>query len=221
MKPILSILPTAQKQLWQALKPLPKHYVLYGGTAIALQIGHRESVDFDFFSSKSLDKTELLLALPFLNQARLVQTSINTLNCYVDVNDATVNFQFLAGIDKRQGRVEMPLISDDNQVYIASLRDLFATKLNTIQARAQLKDYIDIHVLLVRGFSLSDGLACAKAIFGPLFDPGSALRALSSYHDGDLPECPKTIRNDLIKAAADVDNIPIIEAQSAYLSPDL
>lgn len=46
MNPILKILPAAQLKLWPLLANLPKQYVLYGGTAIALQLGHRESVDF-------------------------------------------------------------------------------------------------------------------------------------------------------------------------------
>ncbi len=72
----------------------------------------------------------------------------------------------------------------------------------------------------MRGYSLPDGLACAQAIFGPQFDPGSALRALCSYHDGDLSECPVTIRNTLSKAAAAVNDIPTVQALSPYLSPD-
>ena len=49
-QPNLEILPKSQQQLWQQLKPVSElGFVLYGGTAIALQLGHRQSIDFDFF----------------------------------------------------------------------------------------------------------------------------------------------------------------------------
>jgi len=49
----LDILPPAQRKIWDALSALPSEFVLYGGTAIALQLGHRQSVDFDFFARRS------------------------------------------------------------------------------------------------------------------------------------------------------------------------
>jgi len=57
-EPRLSILPEAQKRLWPVLVAAPRlGFVLYGGTAIALRLGHLASVDFDFFTEKLLDKT--------------------------------------------------------------------------------------------------------------------------------------------------------------------
>ena len=47
--PKLDILPTAQRRLWEELKAIPAAFTLYGGTAIALHLGHRQSIDFDFF----------------------------------------------------------------------------------------------------------------------------------------------------------------------------
>ena len=66
----MECLPHAQRQLWPLLKPAaPLGYVLYGGTAIALRLGHRVSVDFDFFSNHGLDITALHAAMPFLEAA--------------------------------------------------------------------------------------------------------------------------------------------------------
>jgi hypothetical protein len=53
--PRLDILPPAQRTLSPHLIQVPGHFVLYGGTAIWLRLGHRQSVDFDFFSDAELD----------------------------------------------------------------------------------------------------------------------------------------------------------------------
>ncbi len=54
------------------------------GTAIALQLGHRASVDFDFISSQSFDPDELHHSLPFLQQSSPIQKTANTPSCVVD-----------------------------------------------------------------------------------------------------------------------------------------
>jgi hypothetical protein len=51
LEPKTEILPKAQREIWPLLAPAPKFsFVLYGGTAVALYLGHRISIDFDFFS---------------------------------------------------------------------------------------------------------------------------------------------------------------------------
>jgi hypothetical protein len=47
--PCFDVLPQPQKALWSELKDVPDTFVLYGGTAIALQLGHRQSIDFVSF----------------------------------------------------------------------------------------------------------------------------------------------------------------------------
>jgi hypothetical protein len=207
MKFNLEILPKPQLQLWYMLKGIPKHFILYGGTAVALHLGHRKSIDFDFFSQKPLNRNELIDALPFLRQAHWVQPEINTLNCTIRMTDGEVNLQFLADLGNRQGQIEDPIRCPDNGVYIASLRDLLATKLNTIQLRAAVKDYVDIDAMLQSGLTLEDGLACACKMYGQSFDPGTSLRALCSYRDGDLLQLPDKIKQRLTDAALKIDEI--------------
>jgi Nucleotidyl transferase AbiEii toxin, Type IV TA system len=56
LEPKLDVLPAAQKEIWTSLAPAPHlDFALYGGTAIALHLGHRASVDFDFFRSEPLE----------------------------------------------------------------------------------------------------------------------------------------------------------------------
>jgi hypothetical protein len=211
MKIKLEILPKAQLKVWPMLESIPKSFILYGGTAIALQLGHRYSVDFDFFSAKKLNRHKLLETVSFLNQAYITQPEINTLNCQLRLKEGNVNIQFLAGIGHRQGRMENPIQTQDNGILIASLRDLLATKLNTIQMRAETKDYIDIDAMLQHSLTLQDGLACALAIYGPSFDPATSIRALCSYRDGTLPQLPQEIQKRLITTALKIEEIPKLE----------
>jgi hypothetical protein len=60
------ILPAAQQEIWRLLAPAPKF--LYGGTAVALYLGHRRSIDFDFFRSAILDKKGLESAFAFMRE---------------------------------------------------------------------------------------------------------------------------------------------------------
>lgn len=207
----LNILPAAQLKLWPLLKDIPKEFILYGGTAVALQLGHRVSIDFDFFSDLPLNKEKLVAEFSLLQQYNLVQPEINTIDCIVDFPEGPVKLQFLANLGQRQKHVSAPIIAKDNQLQIASLRDLFATKLNTIQHRAECKDYLDIHALMQSGLSLAEGLGCAVAVYGKTFDPASSLRALCSYRDGNLNELRTEVINYLSQQAAAVENIPIIQ----------
>ncbi len=81
--PHLEILPSAQRVLWQELVETPPHFVLYGGTAMALRLGHRQSQDFDFFSYESFEP-ESLLRLPYLKDAQINHRANNTLSVVVE-----------------------------------------------------------------------------------------------------------------------------------------
>ncbi|HLB42922.1 MAG TPA: nucleotidyl transferase AbiEii/AbiGii toxin family protein [Gammaproteobacteria bacterium] len=207
----LNILPPAQLKLWPLLKDIPSEFILYGGTAIALQLGHRVSIDFDFFSDLPLNRDQLIARFPLLKQCNLVQPELNTIDCIVDFPEGFIKLQFLAGFADRQKRVSTPLIAKDNQLQIASLKDLFATKLNTIQHRAECKDYIDIDAMIQSGLSLEEGLGCAVAVYGKSFDSATSLRALCSYRDGNLSELKEEIKERLSSQAVAVKKIPDIK----------
>ena len=162
MSPKLSVLPEAQRQLWLELAQVPKHFVLYGGTAVALHYGHRCSVDFDFFTSEPVNPDELMRALPLLRGAKPVQVAANTLDVEV-TRGGVVKIQFLGGLSYR--RVRDPQETDDKIVRVASPLDLLATKLRTIWMRGQAKDFLDIDELLRQGIGLKEGLGAAYAVF--------------------------------------------------------
>src|SRR4029078_10333774 len=78
-EPKISILPKAQQEIWPLLAPAPGlSFVLYGGTAVALHLGHRTSVDFDFFRSAPLDKKEIEASFAFVRDAETIQEAENT-----------------------------------------------------------------------------------------------------------------------------------------------
>ncbi|MSP41735.1 MAG: hypothetical protein EXR70_24905 [Deltaproteobacteria bacterium] len=66
--PNLSTLPAAQRALWSELEATPDNFTLYGGTALALYLGHRTSVDFYFFSNASFDPDHLAKSLAYLKE---------------------------------------------------------------------------------------------------------------------------------------------------------
>jgi hypothetical protein len=195
--PKLSALPAAQRGLWPELAQVPGHFVLYGGTAVALHYGHRASVDFDFFTSEPVNPDELMRSLPFLRGSKPVQVAANTLDVEV-MRGAVIKVQFLGGLPYR--RVRDPLATDDQVARVASPLDLLATKLRTIWQRSQAKDFLDIDELLRQDVGLKNGLAAAYAVFGGEFNSHISLRALGYFDDGDLPSLPQPVKERLIKA---------------------
>ncbi len=171
--PHLEILPEPQLRLWHKLGPIAELGIaLYGGTAIALRLGHRASVDFDFFMERALDRSSLEELLPFLRTAQVLQETPDTLTvlAFSDVADQRpVKLSFFGSITF--GRVGEPEWTDDGIVQVASLEDLLATKVKVLLQRVEAKDYLDVAALLGNGVSLARGLAAARSMFGPAFQP--------------------------------------------------
>src|SRR5579862_7234718 len=82
--PRLDILPEPQRRLWDELAAIPPEFVLYGGTAIALHLGHRQSLDFDFFGTQPFDPATLTAAIRFMAAATITQRGPNALSGMVD-----------------------------------------------------------------------------------------------------------------------------------------
>lgn len=206
--PKLSVLPAAQRALWPELAQVPRHFVLYGGTAVALHYGHRVSVDFDFFTTRPVDPDELMRSLPFLRGGKPVQVAANTLDIEVMRGEA-VKISFLGALPYR--RVRDPQVTDDQVVQVASPLDLLATKLRTIWLRSQAKDFLDIDEFLKQGVGLRSGLSAGYAVFGGEFNSHISLRALGYFTDGDLPSLPQAVKHRLVKAVNSVLGEPLPE----------
>ncbi len=202
-QPRLDILPSAQRCLWGELVEVPESFTLYGGTAIALYLGHRISVDFDFFGNTDFDPDDLYNTIPFLKAAEVLQKSSNTLTCLVERGEP-VQVSFF-GVPEIKA-ISPPLITDDIHLKVASLVDLAGMKAAVIQKRAEAKDYIDLDALIQQSkISLSTALAAGQYIYGKSFNPQITLKALSYFEDGNLQQLDSALKNRLIQAIKTVE----------------
>lgn len=201
-QPDLNILPEEQKKIWPLLSETKNlGMVLYGGTALALQLGHRQSVDFDFFTSSEISYETISAKLPFIKQSRVIQSSKNSYTYLVKLNEGqrSVQLSFFGGIDF--GIVNNPLTTSDGVLKVASLDDLMANKLKVIMQRVEVKDYVDIAAMISCGVSLAKGLASARTMFGSAFSPMDCLKALTYFKGSDLGDLDHGVRDFLTKNA--------------------
>lgn len=219
--PTKEILPPAQKELWGALQPsCDLGFVLYGGTAIALRLGHRVSVDFDFFTDKPLNRDFLGRAFPFLGNSTVIQDekeSLSILTPPCPIDGGTVKVSFFGSIEF--GRVGVPESTRDGVMRVASLDDLMATKVKTILQRVSAKDYMDIAAMVEAGVSLAKGLASAREMFGMNFQPSESMKAMIYFEGGDLHLLTPRTKEILSKAVTEVHELPEVKIIARTLNP--
>ena len=211
--PKLEILPHAQRGLWQELRDTPREFVLYGGTALALRLGHRTSEDFDFFSNRPFSPERLHKQIGYMQDAEIRQLEENTLTVIVN-RDAPVKVSFFGGL--KLNRVRDPDVMPDNGIKVASIVDIGATKLATVQQRAQARDYEDVLALVDSGVGLPEMLAAAEAVYGTTFNGTLSLKALTFFADGDLSTLSPAVQSKLRTLASQVNlqQIPLMRART-------
>ena len=151
-------------------------FYLAGGTGLALQIGHRDSIDFDFFTEKDIVPDEVFAQLKVETQGRnltIVQKEKNTLSVIVDQEIKLSFFGY-------HYPLLFPLV-DSPSFSIASVRDIAAMKLSAITSRSLEKDYVDLYYIL-QTCSLANILGDAKQKF-PELDQSVILKALVYFDD--------------------------------------
>jgi hypothetical protein len=215
LEPKLNILPAAQQEIWTSLAPASHlGYVLYGGTAIALQLGHRESLDFDFFRSEPIDKDQIRAKFPFVRGSAILQDAPETLVVLAEMPAGSVKVSFYGGIGF--GRVNDPLQTRDGTLLIASLDDLMATKLKATLDRAEAKDYRDIAEMISSGVSLVAGLSAFRQMFNG--EPAQVLRALGFFEDGDLNSLNADDREVLRGARDRIGELPKVSLKPGTIA---
>jgi hypothetical protein len=142
----------------------------------------------------------------------MTQFQDNTLTAIVDRN-GPVKLSFFGSLAIK--RVQDPDIVEENGVRVASMLDLLASKLKTVQLRAEAKDYRDIVGTFDAGLSLAEGLAAAAAIYGKDFNGALSLKALTFFEDGDLPSLTRAVQKRLLEVATSVNlrELPVVAAR--------
>jgi hypothetical protein len=198
-----------QLNQWHELDATPEPFTLYGGTALTLRLGHRTSLDFDFFSNAPFDPERLAATLPYLKDSERVKLAPDTLTCRVDRGGAVL-VSFFGGLGL--GQVAETDVVQGMALHVASLLDIAGTKMAVVQRRAEAKDYLDIDALLRHGVDLPTALAAGSVVYGRSFNPIVTLKALSFFDD--VPALPVEVRSRLSAAVAAVDvaKLPILTA---------
>lgn len=221
--PHLEILSEVQQWVYPQLRNLKDlGFVLYGGSALALQLGQRQSVGFEFFLHGRLKQKLLRGACPLLGDESLVtqiQDSENTVTFEISPPDsgkgiATISFFGNLGY----GRVGEPRLTEDGVLVVASALDIFATKLKGIIQRPSTEDFADIIRLIKSQESLLEALEAASILFGTDYSPMLALKALS-YFDELKPPLSQVDASFLIEQVSNtVKNISVRNIERPSLS---
>jgi len=216
--PRLDVLPEPQRKLWPELAGPPDHFILYGGTAIALRLGHRRSVDFVFFSPVTFEPHSLLKTVPYLKDATLRKSAPNDLAVTVNRGGPVQLSFFFGNFDL--GQVAEPELAEGSGIKVASLIDLAGMKAAVVTQRAEAKDYLDIDALLTKsGLPLANMLAAGATIYGNQFSPLLSLKAIAYHDDPSLARLPMDTRNRLSAAVQKTDpaRLPTLNAIKAYV----
>lgn len=183
-----NILPPIQRALLNELTQQEwlGSFYLVGGTALALQIGHRISIDFDFFSPDDFSNQNLLSLLSGLGQFELFEEARETLHGSLD----GVKLSFL--------RYRYPLIKPLHPLHLLKLADIFdiaLMKLSAISGRGAKKDFIDFYFLLQR-LNLTELLAAYSEKYGEGVSSHYHLfKSLVYFDDAEHEPMPRMIQS--------------------------
>jgi len=166
------IFSSEQIGLLPVLKLFRKEFYLVGGTAIALQFGHRRSLDFDMFTQKPFGSRRVLNVLAKAGKRVTVTRRVSEqLNLSVD-NVKMMFFEYPYAVDAS--------VSDE-MFRMPDLLSLAAMKAFALGRRSKWKDCVDLFFLLQRRFSLPEISDRAETVFGEEFS-AKLFRSQLSYH---------------------------------------
>lgn len=152
---------------------------LVGGTALALQLGHRKSIDLDFFGSIDASLQEIASALStFASVSPLSESSMKRFLIVDGVKVDVVNYPY--------SWIDEPVIEDG--VALAGIKDIAAMKLSAITNRGTRKDFVDFYFLL-KYFSFEEliNLYVQKYSDTQLF---TTLKSLTYFDDAEQDPMP-------------------------------
>lgn len=163
-----------------------KLFYLSGGTALSLQLGHRESEDLDFFSQQPFNPQILETELTSLGSLSETELSKGTLNTFFD----RVKLQFL----EYPYPILEPFVLWEG-VSLSSVSDIACTKLQTIGMRGSKKDFIDLYFLLEH-YSLTKLLRLTKKKYvASDYSQTHILKSLVYFEDAESQPMPRMHKN--------------------------
>ncbi len=152
------ILSIEQLALLPLVKKFSKKFYLVGGTAIALHIGHRYSIDFDLFSEKTFSTNHIIKAVEEDYVAAKVLFKGSD-QIHFNINEVKLTFfEYPFGIPATE--------KFENEIRLPALKTLGAMKAFALGGRAKWKDYVDLYFILKHHFSMHEISDHAKELFG-------------------------------------------------------
>lgn len=155
---------------------------LVGGTALALQIGHRKSIDLDFFGEMTSSLEDLTFIIS--DFASVQPLSSSKMMRFLNINGVKVDI-----VSYPYGWIDEPVIEDG--IVLAGVKDIAAMKISAITNRGTKKDFIDLFFLL-QEYTLSEilGLYQQKYSDSQLF---TVIRSLTYFDDAESDPMPSML----------------------------
>jgi len=161
-------------------EPQLANYRLVGGTALALQFGHRHSVDIELFGTEEFDQDKVILAMSAFAKVDIISRKSAIFTCLLGgVKTDFVKYPY-AWIDD---------ILEIDGIRMATAKEIAAMKLNAIAGRGAKKDFIDLNLLLDQ-FTLKEMLQFYKAKYNQN-DDFMVKKSLSYFADADKQSNPE------------------------------
>ena len=172
---IKNILSPFQKAAFEKLEVLKRVGILAGGTALALQLGHRRSFDFDIFTSKEIPSEFVWEVKKVFGEIKVIKESETELTFFTARKIKITFFHYPF----------KPLykVIKTGSISIFDWRDIAADKAYTLGRRPIYRDYVDIFFIIKKGHSLKDILSDAKRKFSGLFSEKLFLGQLIYFGD--------------------------------------
>lgn len=183
----IEILPDEQRKLFDVIAKQDwiSSFYLAGGTSLALRIGHRQSIDFDFFIQKEFKNREIISHLRKMGSFELFDEAENTINGLL----GHVQISFI--------KYEYPLLKKPDQygnLKIAELLDVALMKFEAISGRGNRKDFIDLFFLM-DFFSLPELFKAYSNKYGAgISNDYHLLKSLVYFEDAENQPMPKMLK---------------------------
>ncbi|MBU0566636.1 nucleotidyl transferase AbiEii/AbiGii toxin family protein [bacterium] len=175
------VLTDKQRELLPLIKIFSNDFYLVGGTAIALHIGHRRSIDFDLFTSKSIKREGIKYQIKKNNYLLDSIVHEDSEQLHLVVNSIKMTFySFPFKIEN--------LIDFKSIIKMPSLLDLAAMKAYALGGRAKWKDYVDLYFILKSYYTFDQVSEKAESIFKEYFNEKLFRQQLCYFKDIDYSE---------------------------------